>query len=274
MWGAFGTIIGSFLNVLILRYGKKPITGRSVCPSCKAVLEPYDLIPVLSWIFLRGRCRYCNAHISIQYPLVELGTGIAFALIGVAPIELMFKCLALPIASIFIAIAVHDLRTTIIPDTWVLLLGALSLVAAILSVSDGYGSYATVLLAGPLVALPLGGLWFFSRGTWMGFGDVKLALSIGWLLGIEGGLKALFLAFILGALVSVPLLVFSSEWWKRFRARLTPTAISQIAPWQFKMKSEIPFGPFLVAACFIVWFAGMYGITLPIADFGRLFEAS
>src|SRR3989344_8360640 len=155
VFGSFGLIVGSFLNVLILREGKQTLSGRSLCPACGAQLRWYDLVPVLSWIFLGGSCRDCKARISLQYPLVELSTAVLFGLIGAAPITLPFKLLALPIAALLLAIAVHDLRTTIIPDRWVLICGILALSAALLGVVGTGASYMFAVFSGPLTALPL-----------------------------------------------------------------------------------------------------------------------
>src|SRR3989344_2152692 len=125
--GTFGLIIGSFLNVLILRHGERSLLGRSACPSCKKTIRWRDLIPVFSWILLRGRCRDCGRAISIQYPLVEAGTAVLFFFIALAPISLSATILALPIASLLLAIAVYDFHTTYIPDSSVWTLSALAL---------------------------------------------------------------------------------------------------------------------------------------------------
>ncbi len=269
VFGCFGLIIGSFLNVLILRHGEKSLGGRSACPSCGTTLQWYDLLPVLSWIILKGRCRYCSSSISAQYPLVEGVTALLFIGVALASITLPFKILALPIVALFIAIALHDLRTTIIPDPWAFILGILTLSAAIIGAVVTDTSVIAAFIAGPIAALPLFALWLVSKGRWMGLGDSKLTLSIGWLLGIEGGLTALFLSFVIGALISVPLMYFSSESFTRFRRRLLSSphdegneGSSNSSP--LTMKSEIPFGPYLIGSCFLVWFAHMYGFPLTI----------
>jgi prepilin signal peptidase PulO-like enzyme (type II secretory pathway) len=118
-----------------------------------------------------------------------------------------------------------------------------------------------VLVSGPLIAAPLFAFWFFSKGTWMGFGDVKFAHTMGWLLGPISGLQALLFSFILGAVISVPLLFFSSPTWERIRGRFTPTQTSRKSRVRFTMKSEVPFGPFLVAATLIIWILNMYDVT-------------
>lgn len=267
-WGVLGAIIGSFLNVVILRRGVRGLGGRSACPSCNTTLKTADLIPILSWVLLRGRCRYCGTRISIQYPLVEFITAVAFVMVGMAPIELVFKLLSFPVVALLIAIAVYDLRTTIIPDSWVLALGMLTSVIAVLGAHNTHGEYVLTLAAGLFAALPLIALWAASRvrglpfGAWMGFGDPKLALSIGWLLGFPGGVNAVLLAFIIGAVVSVPLLVLSSDIAPKI-IQFIPIASFQKKRLSFTMKSEVPFGPFLVASCFIVWFSQLYSVPLP-----------
>lgn len=266
---ALGLIIGSFLNVLVLRHGEKTLGGRSACPACGHPIRWYDLIPVLSWFFLKGSCRDCGHPISPQYPLVEAGTAAVFVVIALAPIALPFKIFALPIAALFIAIAVHDLRTTIIPDAWAVLTGILCAGSAIAGALMTDASLVLALIAGPVVAFPLFALWLVSRGMWMGLGDAKLTLSTGWLLGIEGGLASVFLAFILGALLFTPFLLISSGPFIRFKRFLAGS------PHEFEMsveggqagltmKSEIPFGPFLIASCFLVWFSQMYGLDVGI----------
>src|SRR3989338_3322597 len=113
-FGLFGLIVGSFLNVLILRWGTRPLTGRSACMSCGRTIPWYDLVPVLSWILLGGRCRSCDSPISLQYILVEAGTGLLFFVVGLAPLPLYAHLLALPIGAALIAIAIYDLKHTLI----------------------------------------------------------------------------------------------------------------------------------------------------------------
>lgn len=271
-FGVFGLVVGSFLNVVILRRGVRPLGGRSGCMSCGTQLSWYDMVPVFSWLALRGRCRACRGRISVQYPLVEAATAFLFALVGASPLLLSEKVLACAILAVLVVIAVYDFRHTIIPDRWVWTFNALALLSALtwhlpvgqsLGVGGVPGTWQLTLLAGPLTAAPLFGLWLFSRGRWMGLGDAKLMLGIGWLLGPALGLLALFGAFVIGAVVSLILVFISSEAWKKFVGGFTPTPISRRLVWGFTMKSEIPFGPFLIAACLIVWFAVMYDIQLP-----------
>ncbi len=262
-FGALGLIVGSFLNVLILRYGES-LGGRSACMSCGAQIRWYDLIPVVSWLALGGRCRACKVRISLQYPLVEAATGITFALIGGAPISLPFVLLALPIASLLIAIFVYDLYYMLIPDVWAYLLAGCSLAGALLAWWGSGDGIVPIILAGPATALPIFFLWMISRGRWMGFGDVKLTLSFGWLLGIVDGLYAVFAAFVVGAVVGVLLLIVSSDRWKRIASRVTHMPLPGSGGQGYTMKSEVPFGPFLIISCLFVWFMHLYNIPLPL----------
>ena len=270
VFGILGLIVGSFLNVVILRHRARMLGGRSACMSCGRTLRWYDLVPVFSWVALGGRCRICRASISVQYPLVEGMTGILFAFVGVALVPLfvnhgmatLFLLLDyLAIASLLIAIAAYDLRHTIIPDEWVYSCAFLALVSQF-SLVPLQADPLSILIAGPLVAMPLYLLWFVSKGTWMGFGDVKLALGMGWLLGIQNGLLALFLAFIIGGIFSMPLLFFSSGAWRTIVAKFIPYHLWLTSGKGFTMKSEVPFGPFLIMSTIGVWFAVLSSIQL------------
>ena len=230
------------------------------------------MVPVFSWVALAGRCRYCRAHVSVQYPLVEAATAILFAFIGVwafstssfHPSELPIVLDYLIVVALLVAIFVYDLYHTIIPDPWVYVFVILAFVSQFLvPFSEEFNPW-WFLFAGPLAALPLFCLWFFSRGEWMGFGDVKLALGIGWLLGPALGVFSIVLAFIIGGIVSAPLLLMSSAWGRRVIQRFTPTPTSQKLVWGFTMKSEIPFGPFLICSCIFLWFSILYGVPLAV----------
>jgi len=259
----FGLIVGSFINVVVLRSGARPVSGRSACMSCGAKIPWFDLIPVFSWIWLRGRCRACGSRISMQYPAVEFLTGVIFALVGGASLTLFATALGLLLGAVLIAIAAYDLRHTIIPNAWVWSFNALALLSVFLPTLYPIPYTLWPILAGPAVALPLFALWLVSGGKWIGLGDSKLALGIGWLLGPQGGIKAVLLAFITGAIVGLGLIAFSSVFWKEFVNKFTPTFVSQKFSLGFTMKSEVPFGPFLIAACMFVWMSQMYNIQIP-----------
>jgi leader peptidase (prepilin peptidase)/N-methyltransferase len=264
--GILGLIVGSFLNVVVLRHGLKSLLGRSECMSCLRRLAWYENIPVVSWLALRGRCHSCGSRISMQYPLVELSTGILFALVGASFVLFDLRAafelaLSFAIVSVLVAIATYDFKHTIIPDQWAYLFAGLSLVAGMLIWSDAY-SLALLLIAGPIAALPLFSLWLVSRGRWMGLGDAKLALGIGWLLGPVLGPVAVFFAFIIGAALIVgiimPLSYIISALGKQGIIRFRGDGA------QLTMKSEVPFGPFLIASCCLVWFAVLYHVPLPL----------
>jgi leader peptidase (prepilin peptidase) / N-methyltransferase len=262
-YGVFGLIIGSFLNVVILRKNLHSLGGRSECMSCETTLRWYELIPVFSWLGLRGRCGTCGSAISVQYPLVEAATGILFALVGWSYIALepLTALIALAIISTLVAIAAYDIRHTIIPDTWAYLFAALALLYTFTVGIPTESSILLYVLAGPLAALPISTLWFISGGQWIGLGDAKLSLGMGWLLGPVYGIMSVFFAFVIGAVISVCILMplpallrfLSKKGIARFRGGGA----------QLTMKSEVPFGPFLIASCVIVWFSLLYNIPLP-----------
>jgi len=235
----FGLAVGSFLNSVIFRFeqGKSAFVGRSSCPQCSHALAWYDLVPLLSFLLLQGKCRYCKKQISWQYPLVELATGILFVLVF-RHLNFEFGLLYLwVIVSLFILIFVYDLKHFIIPDQVVysgIGVAFLYRVFEIWNFGDWdlfrISNFEFRILA-PLFFLAI---YLLSRGRWLGFGDVKLAILMGLFLGWPNILVALFFAFFFGALVGLSLI---------FLKRKT-------------MKSEVPFGPFLVAGTFIALFWG------------------
>lgn len=261
--GVFGLVIGSFLNVVVLRRGTgRALSGRSACLSCGSSLRWHDLVPIISWLMLRGRCRVCGSSVSVQYPLVEAATGALFALAALSPLPLPALLVSLPMLALFVAIAAYDMRHTIIPDAWSYSAAALALLVAALSQSLTPLGIALHALFGVLPAMPLFALWLFSRGRWMGLGDAKLALTMGWLLGPALGLYALLLSFIIGATVSLCVLVPLSAA-RRVLARIGITRLSTSAS-GFTIHSEVAFGPFLVASILIIWFSHLFGLALPV----------
>ncbi|MDO8572199.1 MAG: prepilin peptidase [bacterium] len=249
-----GTIVGSFLNVVILRYntGVSFFSGRSFCPSCNKKLSWYELVPIVSFFVLRGKCAGCGSKISFQYPLIELTTGLLFLVTsyklqvtGFDAHYLLSTIYYLLIWSLLIVISIYDLRHKIIPDFPVFIFSGLALVYLVVSAGFGnilHAPHSWDLLAGPLFALPFAALWYFSQGRWMGLGDAKLALGIGWFLGLIKGGSAIILGFWMGAIVGLMLVVLSKlSFAKRFRSK-------------FGMKSEIPFGPFLILGTILIFF--------------------
>ncbi|HWC57812.1 MAG TPA: prepilin peptidase, partial [Candidatus Paceibacterota bacterium] len=190
-----GLIVGSFLNVVILRLntGRSVVRGRSACARCNRTLAWYELVPVFSFLALRGKCRTCQGAISFQYPLVELTTALLFVIEysriviagGFTQMAWIVYAFVLIVSALFMVIVVYDLRHKIIPDQVVYPLILLALLSILWrGAVFPYFGIATALFGGVLVALPFFCLWFFSKGRLMGFGDVKLALAIGWLFGL------------------------------------------------------------------------------------------
>ncbi|MFW0862599.1 MAG: prepilin peptidase [Candidatus Komeilibacteria bacterium] len=236
--GIFGLIIGSFLNAVIYRLKSKDsiVNARSKCVKCKHQLGVKDLVPLFSWLLLKGRCRYCNEKISYQYPLVELITAILFIL-GYFVLVVDFNALTilgylyyLIAISFLIVIYTFDHLHHLILDKVTI---PLMVIAIIFTFILGL-NWVHYLLAGIF-----GGAWFgwqyvISKGKWIGGGDIRLGVVMGLLLGFPGVVVALFLAYILGAIVSIYLLITK----KRERG------------------SQIAFGTFLSLATVITWLYG------------------
>lgn len=246
-----GTAIGSFLNVLIDRLPKgQSIDGRSVCDYCSHQLPWYDLFPIVSFLLLKGKCRYCRKKISFQYPLVEFLTGVSFLLVYFHLFPLIGDNLQLIkdfhlkiweiigywiIFSSLIVIFFTDAKYHLIPDSVQLsfFIGSLILLPFIASGNLFY-FFVQRVFASLVVAAPIFALHFFSQGKVMGFGDVKLAFTIGFLMGIKMGFLALYLAFIIGGVVGLILILTGRK----------------------KLKSKIAFGPFLVFGILSMIFFG------------------
>ena len=245
-----GLVVGSFLNCVIYRLNTKEsfLFSRSHCPKCHHILKWYDLIPILSFIIVKGKCRYCKKKISWQYPLVEIATGIVFLLILNYELrimnygfnlEIMLNSLFLILNSCFlIVIFVYDLKHYIIPDKIIypaIFVSALwYLIAGIFF--DFYSKY--YILNTIYSASGAAGFfflfWLISRGRWMGFGDVKLGFFMGLFLSWPNILVALFSAFFIGAIIGIGLIALGKK----------------------TLKSQVPFAPFLVIGTFIALFWG------------------
>ena len=259
----FGTSIGSFLNVVVLRYGTKKLSGRSKCFSCGKMLHWFELLPILSFLVQRGRCRGCKTGISFQYPLVELVTGMVF--LGVAWKESFFilssssllstfyLLLTLLLWSLLIALSVYDLRHKIIPDALVFSACLISLLFFLHSYFILYTSSSIDFWSGLFFAAPFVLIWFLSRGRAMGLGDAKLVVLFPWFLGLAGGLSALVLGFWIGAGVALFGLLL-----KRVVALFPrgPLAGFGSRLKNLGMKTELPLGPFLVLGLFLVYVFG------------------
>lgn len=250
-----GLIIGSFLNVVVIRANTgKTLLGRSGCLSCAAPLHVRHLIPIASWIFQRGRCATCGCRVSMQYPIVEAATALIFAFVAWGGYSLLLHPLLLIVVSLWVAAIAYDMRHTIIPDMWSFSAAGVALLFALLSRGP------TALFDGVVVAAPLFALWFFSKGRAMGLGDPKLALSIGWVLGIVDGLAAVMASFVIGAAVSL-LVLLPLPWYRRLYTQLRKRGLRE-GGGTFTMESEVPFGPFLIAGALTVWLLRTLDISL------------
>jgi len=268
----FGTIIGSFLNVVILRYdtGESILSGKSACFSCAKNLSWYEMFPILSWVALRAKCGNCKSKISWQYPLVEFFTGLLFLgvhlkLNGIyfsnsphlflALGNLVSKCAYFyyfAVFSILIVITVYDLKHKIIPDLLVFSFAFLSLIWFVANIGFAnlfQSPHFLDLFAGPILALPFFLMWLLSKGRWIGLGDAKLALGMGWFLGLIPGVSAVILGFWIGAVISLSLL---------FVQRLN------LSGKNLTIKSEIPFAPFLILGLLAVFFFGFDVMNLGV----------
>ncbi len=261
----FGTLIGSFLNVVIYRlHTGRSVNGRSHCMSCGETLQWYELFPIVSYFVLRARCRSCGAYIPFRYLMVELLTGFTFLMLytlqGDTRIPLLFSFV---LASILIVIVVYDLRHTIIPDelTVATILIALFMVGYDFLCTSDAQTVLVRVLGGLGAALFFFMLWFVSKGRWLGLGDAKLALPLGMIAG-SGALSMVVLSFWIGALVSVLLLLFL----KLFEKGKT---VLHFLPRKLTMKSEVPFAPFLILGFLLVHYfhADIFVITTLFLSF-------
>lgn len=255
-----GLCFGSFVNALVWRVHKQSKAkskkakqaysiskGRSQCVECNHTLSARDLLPVVSWLMLGGKCRYCHKPVSWQYPAVELATASLFVVSYVWWPTALGTVLQLAIFALWLvslvglmALIVYDLRWMMLPNRIVFPLGVVAGASALLSVaSEGswqalMGAVGAVLIGGGLFYL----LFEMSKGRWIGGGDVKLGFVLGALIASPGQTALmLFIASFLGTIFSLPLIITK---------KLTPT-------------TRIPFGPFLIVATIIV---KLFGVSM------------
>lgn len=275
--GFLGLAFGSFINAFVYRLHEKLdddgntkkisakqkkdlsiLKGRSICPSCKHVLGASDLVPVFSWLFLRGKCRYCKKPISWQYPAVELITALLFVVSFVVwPGGLdnnwqIISFITWLVALIgLIALAVYDIKWMLLPNKIIYPFAAFVLVSLVVQMALGR-SIKDLIGIGLALLVTAGVFWVLyvvSKGKWIGGGDVKLGLLTGLLLAsLPLAFLYIFLASIFGMIYTLPLL-----------------ATNRISP-----KSKIPFGPFLIAGCIaavlwgqaiINWYTSLISVT-------------
>lgn len=262
-----GFIVGSFLNVVVFRMRSgMGISGRSECLSCRKRLGWWELIPIVSYCMLRGKCASCRTPFSIQYVLVESITGILFGIIGWSFIELAFQNLVVFIAttsfwiittSIMIIIATYDVRHKVIDGAFLAAFALLVILGVLFGdFSHGYfaftgwrGIHLGSLVSAVLVSAPFFILWLLSRGAWIGFGDIEIMALFGFGFGLMRGFSAVIFGFWLGALLVT---IFGIYLYVR-------SVVSKRKGEGLSPKHAIPFGPFLFAGFFLV---GVLGVNL------------
>lgn len=230
-----GLIVGSFLNVVILRGARgERLGGRSHCDACGKTLRPAELIPIISFVIRKARCRSCGAALSWQYPLIEAGCAAFFVFLawrfpgGISTgYDLALALGAFPAAAALIVLVISDLRFQILPDGAVAVLFFFGMLASI-----GRGTLAADAIAALAIAAFFAGLWLFSRGAWMGLGDAKLVLATSLIVGFPASVSAFLFSFWLGGIWGA-LLLFSGR---------------------KGLSSRIPFGPFILAGSLLAYF--------------------
>ena len=225
IFSIIGILVGSFLNVCIYRIPlhKSIIKPPSSCGSCGHRLNYYDMLPVFNYVVNSGKCRYCGDKYSIQYPFIELFNSLLYSVITLKyglSLAAVLYCL---LVSILITISVIDLKHKIIPDFLNIFIAAIGILFAL---------YDSLIILDRLLGALAGFVLFFAIALLtnaMGGGDIKLIAGLGVVFGVEGILFIIFLSFVIGAVISVVLLV------TKIKGR----------------KDEIPFGPFISAATLI-----------------------
>lgn len=228
-----GLIVGSFLNVVIFRLKQeKKLNGRSLCLNCKQQLKWYHNIPVLAFIFLRGRCAYCRGPISWQYPLVELASGVLFTLgYYIFYPNLEHAVVFALFSSFLITLFVFDLRWYMLPD-------AITLPAIVVAFAANI--YIDKSWLWLMLSAAIGASWFavqywVSKGKWVGDGDIRLGALVGAMVASwQGLLIVFFLSYVSGAVVGVILMAAGKK----------------------QLSSHLPFGTFLTVATLITLFWG------------------
>lgn len=222
-----GTIFGSFLNVVIYRLPQKEsiIVGRSHCPKCNHVIRPAELIPILSYILLRGKCKECKAAISIRYPLIEALTGLLF-LISYLTFGISAQLLiALPLTMILIVITMIDIDTLEIYDRFQIMLFILALINLMISPLP----WIDHVIGFFIISIPFYIIALLTNG--MGGGDIKLIAIAGFLLGYQATLVTFFISTLTGSIWAIYLMIIKKS----------------------GRKTQLPFGPFLCIGIYIAY---------------------
>jgi len=280
----FGLVIGSFLNVCILRIPEdlSIVAPASRCPRCQTPINWYDNVPVFGWLWLRGKCRTCGLPISPMYPLVELTTGLLFVacylefgLTQSAVKWLFFTCL-------LIVLTITDLRVRLLPDlvNWPGFVAGLFF-SAVVPPDDGFTVSLYVRLAHRLPPRPVQGLVdallgaaFGSFLLWavaalykrvrgregMGMGDVKMMALVGAFLGVRGAFLTILLGTLLGTLVGVTVIValYAAGWQRKLAERASRRRLGSVNSlrWAIASQYQLPLGTFLGIAALLVLYFG------------------
>lgn len=254
-----GLCVGSFVNVLTFRFGfSETASPRSLCMACDKQIAWYDLVPVLSYAALSGRCRECGSGLSIQYPLVELGVGalFLFAFLIVPPLLSFFSILAFAALLTFLAALVglvaYDIRHTLVPMPFLYALIAAAAVAAAAQ-SAGAGSLLPIedaAAGGAALFLFFMALFLGTRGKGMGEGDAYAAAAIGIMLGFFRGIEAVMIGVWSATIIALLLLALSKK-------RVT-------------MKTEVPLIPFLAFGFLVALYTDFSPLSL-VAPLANLF---
>jgi leader peptidase (prepilin peptidase) / N-methyltransferase len=239
----FGLVIGSFLNVCIYRIpqGETIVKGRSHCMSCNSTIKARDLIPVFSFLWLRGKCRHCGAKISSRYPAVELINAVlwllSFLSFGLTPKAFI----AMAFLSGLIIISFIDIDTKTIPNSLLIYILAVGIVSCFFNSEMPFYEKLLGIIAGgaPLLLINI-----LSHGN-MGWGDILFTSAAGLLLGWRLSLVSLFFAFIIGAIIGIIYMLAAHK----------------------DRKSQIPFGPFLALGMITAVFLGNMLINLYLSAF-------
>ena len=238
----FGTIVGSFLNVVLLRKntGKSIVWEPSHCFSCDERLWPKDLIPIFSFLFFRGKCSHCGSKISLQYPIVEFLIGGLFLLVSnkISVFNfLSFVFYASSFSALFL-IAAYDFKQKIIDSNFFEIFTVFAITEAVLRWHPvfSFERISADLASSFIIALFFYLAWRISGGRWMGRGDANLAFSAALFLGWPASLSMFLVSFWIGGFFGAGLLIFYGR--------------------KYGLKSEIPFGPFLAIGTFILWYFG------------------
>jgi len=231
-----GISIGSFLNVVIYRVPKQKsiITPPSSCPNCNTKIKPWHNIPIISWILLKGRCKYCSAKISIRYPIIEFLTGVVAILVykKVGNVDIFFV-INFSIFATLLALSMIDFDYKAVPDSLNLLALTLSFFSSI-NIIDNFTNALIVMGGMSLIRYYVS---YFIKREAMGEGDIIIGGTMGALLGIKLAIIAIFIASLIAIFPSIYNRIKNSD-------------------------IELPFIPFLAVATFIVWLFDSYFLTL------------